>query len=333
MVKLLEVYVTQISLLELAIEVIKQVKKPLTPVEIWEEAKKLKLDTQVEIKSGIPWKTINAKIYFDINNSINPLFCLYDSNPSRYYLNSLPPFQNGSEGVNTDTTPDSEKDFLYREIDLHPILVSYVFADPNFLCFAKTINSSSSTKEAKGSNFWAHPDIVGIRFPFHKDLRPETCNLMQAFETTLASFYSFELKRGTTKSNIRAQFFQAVSNSSWANEGYLVTHEMDKDDEDLIQEIRRLSNSFGIGVIQLNPKSVPDCTVISPSIRKNNLDWITINRLGIINRDFKMLMEHVTMCIKEQLPKPDIFDMVMDDEILKEHCRSKKIIIYSQEPN
>ena len=34
--------------------------------------------------------------------------------------------------------------------------------------------------------------------------------------------WSFEVKKELNVSNARKSFFQAVSNSSWANEGYLV---------------------------------------------------------------------------------------------------------------
>ncbi|MCX6693615.1 MAG: HTH domain-containing protein [Methanomicrobiales archaeon] len=311
-----------ISPLELAIKVIEQLKRPLSAAEIWDEAKKLGLDSQVEIKSDTPWKTIQADIYFNINNSLDPLFYLFDSNPPRYYLNTLPPPQIDAVVIKTE----SEKKYPYLEIDLHPLLIYYIFTHPNFKCYAKTINHTSSVKEKKGSNLWVYPDIVGIRFPF-KDLSLETRNLMQAFEYTTASFYSFELKRDITRSNIREYFFQAVSNSSWANEGYLVTKELDMEDEDLENEIRRLSNSFGIGVIQLNPESIPDSTIISPSRRKNDLDWSTINRIGDLNNDFKIFMSHVTEGMKGSVPKPELFDEVMDSEKLNEHCKKKGIIV------
>lgn len=43
--------------------------------------------------------------------------------------------------------------------------------------------------------------------------------------------------------------FQAVSNSSWANEGYLVV--LQEIDSEVLSELRRLNQSFGIGVIKL----------------------------------------------------------------------------------
>ncbi|WP_243251063.1 hypothetical protein [Clostridium sp. D43t1_170807_H7] len=49
-------------------------------------------------------------------------------------------------------------------------------------------------------------------------------------------------------SNLREYYFQAVSNLSWANEGYLVALEID--DEPLLRdELRRLNNSLRKGIM------------------------------------------------------------------------------------
>ena len=52
-------------------------------------------------------------------------------------------------------------------------------------------------------------------------------------------------------SNLREYYFQAVSNSSWAHERYLVAIHIVEEPE-LIDEMRRLNNAFGIGVIRLD---------------------------------------------------------------------------------
>ena len=43
-----------------------------------------------------------------------------------------------------------------------------------------------------------------------------------------AKLWSFEVKRLINISNVRSTFFQAVSNSSWANFGYLVAAELEE---------------------------------------------------------------------------------------------------------
>ena len=85
--------------------------------------------------------------------------------------------------------------------------------------------------------------------------------IFQKYVGSLAiKLYSYEVKRELNFSNLRESYFQAVSNSSWANEGYLVAAEIDSDDE-FLDEIKMLSNYFGIGLIKLNINS-PDSSEI-----------------------------------------------------------------------
>src|SRR5262249_42218166 len=67
-------------------------------------------------------------------------------------------------------------------------------------------------------------------------------------DKTAIRLFSFELKKQVDRINYREYFFQAVSNSSWAHEGYLVTCAVQQQD-DLLSELERLSASFGIGII------------------------------------------------------------------------------------
>ena len=61
--------------------------------------------------------------------------------------------------------------------------------------------------------------------------------------------YSYELKRKIESDyQLKQYYFQALSNSSWANYGYLVAFEIN---EDLDEEMARLNNAFGIGIIQM----------------------------------------------------------------------------------
>ena len=46
-------------------------------------------------------------------------------------------------------------------------------------------------------------------------------------------------------------FLPALSNSSWANYGYLVTFEINKD---LDEEMKLLNNAFGIGIILISKR-------------------------------------------------------------------------------
>ena len=76
-----------------------------------------------------------------------------------------------------------------------------------------------------------------------------------------------------------------MSNSSWANEGHLVACSIQQDD-DLLSELKRLSASFGIGVIILELDDIDSSQVIFPARLKDTLDWETMNKLCDQNRDF-----------------------------------------------
>ncbi|MDJ1257372.1 MAG: hypothetical protein MRQ07_01770 [Candidatus Midichloria sp.] len=49
-----------------------------------------------------------------------------------------------------------------------------------------------------------------------------TKNCVQQYSDKKAKLWSFEVKSLINSSNVHKSFFQAVSNSSWANYGYLV---------------------------------------------------------------------------------------------------------------
>ncbi len=63
------------------------------------------------------------------------------------------------------------------------------------------------------------------------------------------------MKKTLNFTNLREYYFQAVSNSSWANEGYIVALDIDEDDS-FFAELKRLNNAFGIGVIKLNAENI-----------------------------------------------------------------------------
>jgi hypothetical protein len=101
--------------------------------------------------------------------------------------------------------------------------------------------------------------------------------------------YSYELKKELDFSNLRESYFQAVSNSSWANEGYLVAAEIDRSD-DFLSEITRLANSFGIGLIALNTSNPDDSEILIQAHQRDILDIEMMNKISEINPDFKKFL-------------------------------------------
>jgi len=102
---------------------------------------------------------------------------------------------------------------------------------------------------------------------------------------------SFEVKKELNSSNIRSSFFQAVSNSSWANEGYLVTTSIT---DNIEQELRMLSALHGIGVIILDTENPSESEIFLPAKSRAEIDWQSVNRIVVENDDFKDYIELVS---------------------------------------
>ena len=123
--------------------------------------------------------------------------------------------------------------------------------------------------------------------------------------------YSFELKREINFANLRECFFQCVSNSSWANESFLVAAQI-SENEDFWDELSRLSTSFGIGVIKLNVEDPHSSEIMVPARFRENLDWETINKLTM-NSDFKEFIETVKIDLTSKKIHKKEYDVIVDE--------------------
>ncbi len=171
----------------------------------------------------------------------------------------------------------------YEERDLHKLLSSYL---KNTDTYSKTIfHEQSNGKD--NNQIWTHPDMVGIKFLNLQTKASQnflkSINRVDAFKIT-----SYELKREiNSDSELKKAFFQAVSNSSWANYGYLVAFEFS---DSLNEEMARLNQSFGIGIIELNANPYQS-KILYPSVFRD-LDFKTIDKLCKMNKEFEKFIEH-----------------------------------------
>ena len=129
----------------------------------------------------------------------------------------------------------------------------------------------------------------------------------------LEMLFSFEMKIKLNFTNLREYYFQAVSNSSWAHEGYLVALDIEEDAL-LYDELRRLNNAFGIGVIKLNPSEIEQSEIIFPSKERDFIDIDTVDRLAGENKDFRCLMNDIVEDIKVGKVKSTYDKVYMEDE-------------------
>lgn len=291
------------TFLDLAETVLIQAGVPLTSDEIWEFAQKNSLHTKLSSAGKTPWATIGARLYMD-SKEPQTKFERIGKRPVKFGLKGVA----AAGDVNQISPFISPVKMAFKERQLHPFLT--YFANTYFrgvLC--KTIFHEGSSK--KSFSEWLHPDMVGFYLPIN-DWGKEAIDLAKRSGANVLTLYSFELKRELNFSNLREAFFQAVSNSSWANEGYLVAAKIDRDD-DFRLELERLSTSFGIGVIALEVVDPDSSSVIFPAKHKSELDWDSINKLSEINPDFRKFLADVGAALQTGRVYDREFDMVFVD--------------------
>ena len=262
--------------LDVALEVLKKSAKPLTLDEIYDQAR---------LVSSHKKHSIGAALYVDIKENINSKFYKTEKPTKFGFKNNVKLNNEDNNNVVNINILHNNKKPIFHERDLHPILVKFLKEYENFRLFSKTIFHEKSSKNTQGKNIWNYPDIVGVKFPF--DMEKQTLNLLTNINQSQYKLYSFELKKSINFSNLKESYFQAVSNSSWSNEGYLVVFE--SINKEIKDELKRLNASFGIGVIQLN-KDISKCEIILSSFQKN-LDIQTINMLIKESPDFNKFIK------------------------------------------
>jgi uncharacterized protein len=299
-----------ITFLQLAVKVLEEENQPLSVSEIWQVAINKGYDKLVDSKGKTPLASLGAMMYVDVRDNPNTHFVPLGARPKRFILKSQSDKFGGKFPEITRTPQIQTPKIGFLEKDLHPLMVYYGFY--YLRAYLKTINHSKSDK--KGFGEWVHPDIVGCYFPY-RDWDGEVVEVSTLMGNTAVKLYSFELKRELSISNIRESFFQAVSNSSWANEGYLVAADIDTD-EDFVSELKRLSSAFGIGVIQLDIEDPDSSDIILPANSKDFVDWDTVNKLSGINPDFREFLRRIRNDMKNQEIRKELYDLVLEKEEL-----------------
>ncbi len=306
---------------QLAQDVLEYAKKPLSVSEIWQNAMDLGLDKKLSSSGKTPVNTLSARISTDVKRGKSSKFVKVSKKPSRYKLN------NGDNEIETADEPIIESETnksKFKERDLHILLSSYVKANEHFGCLTKTIYHEISKKRKSGINKWLHPDIVGVHFPF-ESYTENTLKLFDVLKVNPYKLYSFEMKIELSFSNLRECYFQAVSNSSWAHEGYLVALHI-KDESDLLDELRRLNNAFGIGVIRLNPEHFMQSEILFSAKEQESLDWDTVNRLVAENADFAKFLDNFMEDITVGKVKSVYDKTYTDEETAWEKCKELGIL-------
>ena len=187
-----------------------------------------------------------------------------------------------------DTTPATNH--ALTEHDLYPLLIEYLKSELKLFC-QRIDERRSRNSRGSGGNQWLHPDIVAMQ-PIDKEWNELIRDCVKRGAGQSVRLWSFEVKKELNVANARKNFFQAVSNSSWANEGYLVATAIT--DSNTEKELRMLSALHGIGVILLNPENPSESEMILPARSRSDVDWESTNRILNENEDFREYIELVS---------------------------------------
>jgi hypothetical protein len=231
----------------------------------------------------------------------------------------------GATETQTTKVTKVDKAKTFDERDLHKLLSSYL---KNTGTYSKTIfHEQSNGKD--NNQIWTHPDMVGIKF-LNLQTKASQNFLKSINRVDTFKMSSYELKKEiNSDSELKKAFFQAVSNSSWANYGYLVAFEFS---DSLNEEMARLNQSFGIGIIELNANPYQS-KILFPAVYRD-LDFKTIDKLCKINKEFEKFIEQTEklMTASEKYvsgaeKELDEFcdDYFANDTEVEKYCKEKHI--------
>ena len=225
--------------------------------------------------------------------------------PRLYYWSEKPTVKNEPvikatfEELKTQTQTQSESKSdsnlipNLSEHDLYPLLIKFLAEEMGLFCKRIDERKSRNTQGA-GGNHWLHPDIVALE-TLDKNWSSVVRDCVRNSNDAFVRLWSFEVKKDLNKSNVRRSFFQAVSNSSWANYAYLVATGLDSAVEG---ELQMLSGLHGVGVLILNTQSLFDSQILIPARERNNIDWLSVNRITEENKDFESFIDQVGIYIQ-----------------------------------
>ncbi|HJD56657.1 MAG TPA: hypothetical protein LFW12_00850, partial [Rickettsia endosymbiont of Sericostoma sp. HW-2014] len=187
----------------------------------------------------------------------------------------------------------TEKEPNIKEKEIYPKLSDFLLQELGV--HSKIINDKcSSNYKGTNGNKWLHPDLVGME-DLTKDWALAIKDCVQQFADKKAKLWSFEVKVVIDSTNVRQSFFQALSNSSWANYGYLVASSLvEGKGGSTLRELEILAARHGIGFILLNIKDqVEKGRILIPAKERLEIDWDMANRLVKENKGFESFIGEV----------------------------------------
>ncbi|GAA8794558.1 COG2958 family protein [Helicobacter pylori] len=271
--------------------VLEIIKEPIKVTEVYDKAKELfekgEIESMFDYGGNTPDQSVSAAIYTALNKGEELPFKKAQEKPVLIALKDAP-----KELVLNAQKSSAPGVKIAHERGLHHFLTYMAFFNENLKCYTKTIFHEGSLKSPKGMDRWLYPDMVGVRF-LHAELSNEhLIDFSKKFDTLPVKLVSFELKKKISVHNCRECYFQAISNSSWANEGYLVGHHIDTHNPQLMDLLKRLHASFGIGVIDLRTDE-DKSTILLNAKYKEKIDYTVALELSKKNEKFSGFLKSV----------------------------------------
>lgn len=164
----------------------------------------------------------------------------------------------------------------FRSNDIRALRVSFLLAEYNVHAF-RVDERKSSNAGSSGSNQWLYPDIVGLE-SLALGLNLEVAEAIKVSSDRKVKLWSLEIKVLLNRSNVREAYYQAVSNSSWANLGYLVAAQIEG--LGTLQEVRILYGMHGIGLIKLDKHNPAESEILIPARERPEIEWAMCSRLA-----------------------------------------------------
>ncbi|TAN47709.1 MAG: HrgA protein [Methylococcaceae bacterium] len=229
-----------------------------------------------------------------------------EGRPRKYYYSEKSDSAEvaAAESMVTAFTTDANGKML-AEHAMYPRLSLYLWEE--FGVYSKRIDEKrSSNKRGPNGNRWLYPDVVGMEdlgAEWHQEVR----DCVNQYSDKRTKLWSFEAKLLINRSNVRECFFQAVSNSSWANFGYLAAAEIEG--QDTLKELRMLFAVHGIGLIKLDADNPAESQVLIPARERDEIDWDMVNRLATENRDFLEYVKQVKQFYQTGEARPADWDV------------------------
>lgn len=281
---------------EAVLKILSETPKAFLPSDICDLIIERKLRDFGDAKT--PRATVSAQCWdFVKRNDSRVKRIKFDEGPYLYYHAKYEAqvLAESNTAQSGKTVPKKKAPKPWSERSLHTLLCAFLNSDSDDN-FTKTIRHETSSPKEDEAQTWIHPDMVNLRLQLPRAAACQSLlNSLRKNDSMVLS--SYELKRSIHSDNeLKRYFFQAVSNSSWANYGWLVA--LDIDESKLHEEMERLNRNFGIGIIHLKPHAF-NSRIFYPA-KYRPLDFRTIDKLCGINPDLREFVDHVVKLINAQ---------------------------------